>query len=86
MEISKHEVREKLNKYKIVNAKLVKGQSMHTDVASTPCDYVANADVDGYLSDAVNVEVDGYLSSSDDGGPIEILDRAVFTVRVQRRQ
>jgi len=86
MEISKHEVREKLNKYKIVNAKLVKGQNMHTDVATTPCDYVVNTDVDGYLSDAGNVEVDGYLSSSDDGGPIEIVDRAVFTVRVQRRQ
>ena len=86
METNKHEVREKLDKYKIVNAKLMKGQSTHTDVASTPCDYVANADVDGYLSDAVNVEIDGYLSSSDDGGPIEIVDRARFTVRVPRRQ
>ena len=86
METIKHEVLEKLNKYKIVNAKLVKSQSTHTDIASTPCDYVANADVDGYLSDAVNVEVDGYLSSSDDGGPIEIVDRACFTVRVPRRQ
>ena len=86
METNKHEVREKLDKYKIANAKLMKGQSTYTDVASTPCDYVANADVDGYLSDAVNVEIDGYLSSSDDGGPIEILEMTRFTVRVPRRQ
>ena len=86
METNKHEVREKLNKYKIVNAKLMKGQSTHTDVVSTPCDYVADADVDGYLSGAVNVAVDGYLSSSDDGGPIEILEITRFTVRVPRRQ
>ena len=85
MKTNKHEVREKLNKYKIVNAKLMKGQSTHTDVASTPCDYVANADIGGYLSDAVNVEVGGYLSSSDDGGPIEILEMTHFTVPLRRQ-
>ena len=86
METIKHEVREKLNKYKITNAKLVKGESTHTDITSTPCDYVANVDVDDYLSDDVNDEIDGYLSSSDDGGPIEILSITRFTVRVPRRQ
>ena len=83
METNNNEVRKKLNKYKIVNKKIMKGQGKHADAVQTNHD---DDHFDFHGDDAVNADVDGYLSDSDDGGPIEILEIVQFTVRVPRRQ